>query len=46
VRRGIPLTDVFEDVRPFVVADRLVIAVLYMFPKIVTILSNTMFGTG
>jgi len=46
VRPDIPLTDVFRGVWPFVVADLLVIAFLYVFPDVVTFLPNTMFGKG
>jgi len=44
VRPDIPLADVFRGVWPFVVADLLVIALLYVFPDIATFLPNTMFG--
>ena len=46
VRPDIPLSDIFQGVWPFVVADLIVIAFLYAFPDVVTFLPNTMFGKG
>ena len=46
VRPDIPLSEIFRGVWPFVVADILVIVILYIFPEIVTFLPNTMFGKG
>ena len=46
VRPDIPLQDVFRGVWPFVLADLLLLVLLYVYPEIVTFVPNAMLGKG
>jgi TRAP-type C4-dicarboxylate transport system permease large subunit len=45
VAGDIPIEDIFKGIWPFLFMDILTVAVLIIFPKVVTLLPNLMYGS-